>query len=194
MAALTSPPLASPARKQFTRSDVERMERAGVFPDDRLELIDGDLFDKMGQNPPHAFVLQELSAILCEIFGFRFLRIQLPLEVSPNDQSQNRPEPDIAVVRNPPHVYKTKHPQGESAVLVVEIADASVNQDLSVKRRLYARASVLRYWVVDVARRVLIVHELPAADDYASVQTFGENDAVPVPASNAQFTLSSILP
>ena len=41
-------------RKRFSRSEVEQMSATGFFAGQRFELLDGDLIDKMGQNPPHA--------------------------------------------------------------------------------------------------------------------------------------------
>jgi hypothetical protein len=43
-----------PPRKRFTRAEVEQMQEAGLFAGQRFELIDGDLIDKVGQNPPHS--------------------------------------------------------------------------------------------------------------------------------------------
>jgi len=50
-------------RKRFTQSEVEQMSEAGLFAGHRFELIDGDLIDKMGQNPPHASHLHLFGAV-----------------------------------------------------------------------------------------------------------------------------------
>ena len=47
------------------------MMAAGVFAGQRFELIDGDLIDKMGQNPPHAGAIQLLLELLTGVFGLR---------------------------------------------------------------------------------------------------------------------------
>ena len=51
-------------RKRFTRAEVERLERLGAFEGQRYELIDGDLLDKMRQNPRHALAIRRTSSRL----------------------------------------------------------------------------------------------------------------------------------
>jgi hypothetical protein len=41
-------------RKRFRRSEVDRMLELGILDGQRCELIDGELIEKLGQNPPHA--------------------------------------------------------------------------------------------------------------------------------------------
>lgn len=85
-----------PPRRRFTRSDVDRMLQAGLFSGLRYELIQGDLIDKIGQNPPHADCISRLNALLGQLYPNR-LRPQLPLEVTRADQPWSLPEPDLAV-------------------------------------------------------------------------------------------------
>ena len=65
------------------------MEEAGMFAGQRLELIEGDLIDKMGQNPPHAYVVRLLQALFAKLFGVERISIQLPFEVHTVDQQHN---------------------------------------------------------------------------------------------------------
>src|SRR5260221_10936038 len=96
-AILPAPPATdSLRRKTFTRNEVERMENIGIFDEQRVELIDGELIDKMGQNPPHARGIQNLLACLVQWFGVRHVRVQAPLEVALPDRERSLPEPDIA--------------------------------------------------------------------------------------------------
>jgi hypothetical protein len=54
--------------KRFSRVEVQPMLGSGIFEDQRLELIDGDLIVKTGQNPPHASVIRRLRKLLAQIF------------------------------------------------------------------------------------------------------------------------------
>jgi hypothetical protein len=87
-----------PPRKRFTREEVDRLSELGFFDGCRYELIDGDLIDKMGQNPPHARATQLVLTWLAGVFGTQCIRVQLPLEASPADQKRSLPEPDLAVL------------------------------------------------------------------------------------------------
>jgi Uma2 family endonuclease len=88
----------SPARKHFTRAEFDRLMESEIFEGQRYELINGDLIDKMGQNPPHAFCLVALLKWLTELFGMDKLRAQLPIEVGERDRPASFPGPDVAVI------------------------------------------------------------------------------------------------
>jgi Uma2 family endonuclease len=170
-----------PPRRRFSRSDVERMQAAGLFTGLRYELIQGDLIDKMSQNPPHAFCITRLNTLLGQIFGASRLRPQIPLEVAPGDQQWSLPEPDLAVLAAndvpPETLYQTRHPRGDETALVVEVADTTLRHDLTAKRDLYARAGVPEYWVLDITGRRLILHRDPIDGEYAVTLTLSEQES-----------------
>ena len=165
-------------RVRFTRSDVEKMVEAGLFEDQRFELIDGELIDKMGQKPPHAAAIGRFQDWLIRVFGSRRVRIQLSLDVATADRERNEPEPDLAVPQEFEPEYEWRHPRGDETVLVVEVADASLRQDLTRKRDLYARAGVPEYWVVSIGDRELIVHRDLHQQGYQRVMTLRAGDNV----------------
>jgi len=171
-----SPPADSLRRKRFTRSEVDRMQELGIFDGQRCELIDGELIDKMGQNPPHAYAIQRLFAWLIGLFGPDRLRIQSPVEVRPRDSEWSLPEPDVAVLAETGGDYAKRHPRGDELLLIVEVADTSLRQDLTKKRDLYARASVGEYWVLDLQSRRLIVHRNPEQGEYQETAIVNEGD------------------
>src|ERR1044071_9184756 len=82
-------------RKRFTREDVDRLTEAGVFEGQRYELIDGDLIDKMGQKPAHAFAIRRIHEWLARLFGADRVQMQLPIEAGGPDRNTSLPEPDL---------------------------------------------------------------------------------------------------
>jgi Uma2 family endonuclease len=112
------------------------------------------------------------------------------MDIGPADE----PEPDVAVLREYKAEYRKRHPTGEETELVVEIADSSLASDLSIKRRLYARAGVPEYWVVDLNNRRLVVHRGldMTKGEYASVQSYAETEAVEI--GGQAVTILSLLP
>jgi Uma2 family endonuclease len=194
-AILPAPPASDTLRrKRFTRSEVDRMQELGFFEGQRCELIDGELIDKMGQNPPHAQAIQNVLFLLAQMFGLRQVRAQLPIEAADPDQNWNLPEPDVMVLKEV-NSYGRRHPRGDETLLVVEVADASVRQDLTVKRSLYARAAVSEYWVLDIPSRRLIVHRQPANGEYSEVFSLTETATVACAARPDQpITVRELLP
>lgn len=127
----------------------------------RVELIDGLLCDMSPHTPAHDLIVERLNTMLAAALDHRRFRLRQTLALSLGD---SEPEPDIAIVeRDTPEPY---HPA--SAALVIEVAVSSRRRDLVVKPRLYARAGVTEYWVIDVRRSLVVVHRDPGADGYSS--------------------------
>lgn len=178
------------ARKRFTRDEFHRMEESGIL-EGRYELIEGDPIEKMGQNPAHANALRLMCAWLAACFGMGLLSVQLPIEVAPDDQQRSQPEPDIAVLNALLPDYSQRHPRGDELTLAVEIADSSSRFDLATKAALYARAAVPEYWVLDVTRRVLVIHRHPENGAYRSVERVGEQDTATI--NGTTLVISTVL-
>ena len=144
--------------KLWTREAYERAVEAGVFrPDERLELIEGEIICKMTMNTPHATGIRLLEKYLNRAFAEGFdVRSQLPFAL--NDRSE--PEPDIAVVPGSPRDYELEHPA--AAVLIVEVSDSTLAADRARKAELYARACIPEYWILNISERTLEVRRLPA--------------------------------
>jgi Uma2 family endonuclease len=172
-----SPDTDSLRRKRFKRNEVDRMLELGIFDGQRCELIDGDLIDKMGQNPSHAQAIRELFVWLIGLFNPGQLQMRFPIEVKAGDSDWSLPEPDLAVLEESGSEYGKRHPRGDELLLVVEVADTSLRQDLTTKRDLYARASVPEYWVLDLQSRRLIVHRQPAQGEYQHTAILTEGDS-----------------
>ena len=155
------------------RSEYDALVSSGSFENERLELLYGQLVTMSPQGTAHAFSVQRLSKLLTLALGQRAdVRIQLPVAAS--DDSE--PEPDVAVVDVGD--YLDDHPS--DCHLVIEVADSSRKTDLELTARLYAEMGVPDYWVVDLARRELVVHRDPAGDRYREVRTFGAGASVEV--------------
>ena len=184
-----------PRRKRFTRSDVTRLNEAGVFEGQRYELIEGDLIDKMGQNPPHAGTFLLARNWLFAIFGVLAVRCQLPIEVASEDRERNEPEPDLAVIADPTMDPFARHPRGDELLLLVEVSDTTARFDRKVKSALYARASVREYWVLDLPARALFVHRHPSGSGYRHVIRLSEDESVaPDSRPDAVVKVSELLP
>ena len=185
----------SPPRIRFTRALVDQMLDAGLFEGQRFELIDGDIIDKMGQNPPHATGVNRMLIYLIRVFGVEHIRVQQPIEVAREDRELCWPEPDLTVVAEAKADYETRHPAGTELTLLVEVADTSVRFDATRKRDLYARAGVPEYWVLDVSARQLIVHRNPTQGAYQQISTLSDKEMVAVESQPDQpIPVSGLLP
>ncbi len=156
------------------------MTGVGLFAGQRYELIDGDLIDKMGQNPPHAGAIQLLLDLLFETFGPRRVRVQAPLEVAVSDRKYNFPEPDLSILADSKFAFGKRHPRGDETLLVVEVSDSTLKGDSILKRDLYARAGVPQYWVLNIKGRKLVVHRKPKQGKYTEIITLTARESVTI--------------
>ena len=172
--------LQNPPRKRWTRAECDRLEAAGIFDQQRVELIEGELIVKMSKNRPHVNTAALLTAWLIQIFGGLRVNAEAPIDVAPQDNPTNEPVPDLIVLTREYTAsgFQSVSPQPRDLDLVVEIADTSLAFDLTVKAALYARAGIADYWVLDVPGRRLIVHRDPQGDRYSSVTTYAEREGL----------------
>ena len=193
-----APAAPEPPRKRWTRAECERLEALGIFEQQHLELIEGELIDKkMSKNRPHIDAATLLFGWLIQVFGLRFVNTEAPIDVAPDDNPRNQPVPDLIVLTREYAAtgFRSATPQPRDLALVVEIADTSLAFDLTVKATLYARAGIAEYWVLDVPGRRLIVHRDPQDSEYRSVVSYNEQESVaPLAAPDSSFPVQSVFP
>jgi len=167
------------------------MIRAGIIgEDERLELIGGRIVTMSPEGAIHAGAIDLCAEALRRVFTTGFtVRVQHPLAIDPDDE----PEPDIAVVVGSPRDHLTDHPR--QAVLVVEVADSSLEYDRRDKARLYARAGFADYWIVNLIDRRLEVHRAPTIGGYRSVVSLTATDEIaPLAAPSSRIAVAALLP
>ncbi len=154
-------------RHRLTVADYHRLGEAGVLrKGDRVELLEGQLVDMSPIGPRHALAIDLLNRLLPVALGEQaWLRVQNPIVL--DDASE--PQPDFAVVRYPWSGYPDAHPRPPDILLLIEVADSSLEFDLGAKLELYARAGIREFWVVDLTSNRVLVHRSPSDGRYDSV-------------------------
>lgn len=149
-------------------------ERGAFAPDDRLELIDGEIIEMSPIGSKHARVVDFLTRFLTNILGQEFIvRIQSPIIAG--DSSE--PQPDVAILRFRDDFYGESHPTGSDVVLVIEVSDSTVAFDRSRKVPKYAAAGIPETWLIDLESDHVEVHTIPKESAYGLVKIYlrGEN-------------------
>jgi Uma2 family endonuclease len=73
--------------------------------------------------------------------------------------------------------YKDREAHADDALLLIEVAQASLAYDRSTKLALYAAAAIPEYWVVDCTAESIEVHRTPHADGYREVTRIADPTA-----------------
>lgn len=179
----SAPPgfLAMTAFQRLTVAQYQKMIAAGVIESDEpVELLEGYLVLKMPRNPIHDGVMDLIrDTVTAALPTGWFLRCQQAVTL-PDSQ----PEPDFAVVRGNSRTFFGHHPLPSEIGLLIEVANTSLARDRLDKSRIYARAGILAYWVINLDDRTVEVFTQPsgptAAPAYASTDTYRPGDGVPL--------------
>ena len=159
-------------RKVWTRTEIDRLSFDGLS----LELVNGELIDRMGKRPPHNYWKTILGNWLREQYGDEYVRSEDPIDVAPADNPTSEPEPDLSVTYHSIRQTRGANPKPEDLRLVVEVSDSTYDYDTKVKAALYARARIQEYWVVDVRQADearLLLHLDPKNGSYRDVRNHG---------------------
>ncbi len=148
---------ATERRRPLQVEEVLRMVELGILTgDDRVELLNGELFERTPQGPAHSANTVALANVCRRAYGLDFVREEKPLVASATDM----PEPDLVVTDKPNSAFGSSHPGGTDTVLVVELAVTSQPRDAD-RAAMYARAGVPEYWIVDLPALEIVVHTGP---------------------------------
>jgi Uma2 family endonuclease len=165
--------------RRFTVPEYHNLIRIGVLTeDDNLELIEGYLVHKMSRNPPHDGTILRLNNRLVRLLpGGWQVRIQSAITLTDSE-----PEPDAAVVRGDERSFDSNHPVASDIAVVIEVADSTLPGDRTDKGRVYARAGIREYWIVNLVDYRVEVYTLPSGPGvtpgYASRQDYSAGGAV----------------
>ena len=180
-----------PPRKKWTRAECAAFEATGLWEGQKLELIEGELIDKMPKKRPHTYTLTFFRGWLVRVFGNNFVDTETSIDAAPEDNPTSEPVPDAIVLNRSTGKFDC-NPRPEDLLLVVEISDTSLGFDLGPKAALYAGARIQDYWVLDIAGRRLIVHRQPSGGRYLSVTAYREDESVaPLAAPDSAFTVAT---
>ena len=166
-----------PPCKRWTRAVCEAFQATGLWDQQHLELIEGELINRGGKGRSHVNTLVLVLAWLQQVFGVLYVNPEPSIDVAPEDNPTNEPEPDLIVLTRPT-VEFDKNPQPADLRLLIEISDSTIGFDLKTKAALYARAGIIDYWVFDIQARRLIVHRDPRNGHYQSITVYRSDESV----------------
>jgi Uma2 family endonuclease len=145
-------------------SDYYRMAEANILTeDDHVELINGELFDMAPIGSFPAGLVTRLSRLLIKNLGeLAIVTVQNPLYLA----EFSAPEPDIAVLKPRVDDYMQSLPTAQDVLLLIEVADTSLQYDRNVKLPLYAKHQIPEVWLIDVKEKCFDIYQQPENDYY----------------------------
>jgi Uma2 family endonuclease len=166
---------------RFTVARYQKMIETGILTsEDKVELLENYVVLKMPRNPLHDGTIDLVKACMPPTIppGW-LLRIQQAIVLA-----DSQPEPDFAIARGTPRSFLLRHPIPTDIATLIEVADSSLLRDQYDKTRIYARANIPHYWIVNLVDRRVEVFSQPsgpaAVPAYGSYQIYQPGDSVPL--------------
>jgi len=155
--------------RRFTVEEYYLMGEAGIFrPEERLELIEGEIHLMSPRGPKHSSSITYASDCFRKYLGRRVI-IRTQDAIHLDDYSE--PEPDLVLAVPPKRRYIDHHPTPSEILLVLEIAESSLAQDRQ-KSRVYAKAGIIQYCLLNLKTEKLEDHRNPGPAGYRSKETY----------------------
>ncbi|GAB4117056.1 MAG: Uma2 family endonuclease [Roseiflexaceae bacterium] len=157
----------SVVRHQFHVLAYRRMRELGIFSeDDRIELLDGEIYRMSLLGPLHIALVNRLTKLLIQMVGdSAVVSVQNAIQLDDYSGSQ----PDIVVLRPRSDDYEYQLAQPSDVLLLIEIADSSLEYDRTQKLPRYAAAGIAEVWIIDANRQVIEQFQQPLQDQYTQV-------------------------
>ena len=181
----------SHARRLINVEEYHLMAEVGILKrEDRVELIQGEIFTMSPIGSKHAGHVKRINRILNKLPEDEvIIGVQDPVKL--NDFSE--PEPDITVLKFRSDDYIDSHPGPEDIILIIEVADSSLEYDQQLKLPNYALANVPVCWIIDLENRQVEVYSNPKDGTYSKKVSKKNDDVLRIPGFDLEILVSNIL-
>ncbi|MDJ0712863.1 MAG: Uma2 family endonuclease [Prochloraceae cyanobacterium] len=173
---------------KWSVEDYHRIISAGIFKERRVELLDGEIVEMSPEGPLHRYTNDALAEYLRTLLGSS----AKVFEAHPITLANSEPEPDIAIVKAPRSLYRSRHPYPEDIYWLIEISDSTLSYDLDEKKKVYARSQIEEYWVVDITAKKLTIFRQPLGEEYQSKTEYTTGKISPVTFPDLEIDIDEI--
>ena len=160
----------APALHRFSAEDYHRLAELGILaPDARVELIEGAIHDMSPIGPLHSGITNRLTRLFTLRAKGRWLvSSQNPVGLD----NHSEPQPDVVLLKPAPDDYTAHHPAPDDVLLLIEVADSSLEFDRGKKLAVYARAGISEVWIVNLQESTIEVYREPHFTGYEKKTVF----------------------
>lgn len=163
-------------KRRFSADDYQRMGQTGILSsEDRVELIDGEVVATSPIGPRHSACIDRANRALVILLGdMAIVRIQSSVRLD----RYNEPEPDLVLLRPQVDFYASRLPGPADILLIIEVAESSLDYDREVKAPLYAGSGVPEYWIADLNSEQLVCYSDQADGAYRTLRRHRRGESV----------------
>ncbi len=163
--------------RQFSVVDYHKMIESGILTaNDRVELLEGWIVNKMPQNTPHISSVRRVMRLLCRILPANWtLTCQSSIALT-----DSAPEPDFTIARGEQVDYDLRRINAVDIGVLIEVGDSTLLSDRRYKGVLYAKAKIPEFWLINLVKRQVEVYTKPRAGKYQKVVAYSVDESVPL--------------
>lgn len=159
----------APALHRFSTKDYYRLAEVGILaPGSRVELLDGEIHDMSPIGPLHSGIVNRLIRFFSLSKGRWIVSAQNPAGLD----NYSEPQPDLTLLKPAPDDYVPHHPVPDDVLLLIEVADSSLEFDHRKKLPIYAHAGVRELWIVNLQELAVEVYCEPHFTGYEKTAVF----------------------
>lgn len=162
--------------RPITVKEYHRMAQAGILQEDEhIELIQGEIIKMSPIGLKHRACVNRLNTILTDLINKNAI-VQVQSSIILPDRSE--PEPDIVILKLRADFYEHSEPGPNDILILMEVADSSLEYDREVKLPLYASAGIREFWLINLIDKLIEVHTQPVQNRYGLIRIFGYDEAI----------------
>ncbi|MEM6256197.1 MAG: Uma2 family endonuclease [Cyanobacteria bacterium P01_D01_bin.156] len=162
---------------------------SGLFDDQSVELLSGDIVVMAPEREPHACYSSDGAEYLRQLLGNRAsIRETKPVTLPNNSE----PIPDVAIVKPPLRRYLEHHPYPDDICWLIEYSDSTLAKDLNEKKQIYANAGIREYWISDLKNNQLRIFRDLVDGDYQTQKILKEGSISPLAFADVTINVSRL--
>ena len=163
-------------KRRFTADDYQRMGQAGILSeDDRVELIDGEVLAMTPIGPRHnAAVSRAIRALVTAVGDKAIVLVQGSIRLD----LYHEPQPDLVLLQPRADYYASRLAGPADILLIVEVAESSIDYDREVKARLYASAGIQEYWLAELNENLVLAYSASQDGTYSNLQRYHRGQSI----------------
>lgn len=160
----------------FNVEEYHLMGEVGIIaPGHRVELIYGEIIEMRPIKSLHSGTVKLLNRLFGELLGSDvIISVQDPIELN----HYSEPKPDLAVLKYRDDLYIKSHPQPTDVLLIIEVAESTLEKDRKIKLPLYAAAGITETWIVNLEGQQIEVSKEPSKKSYSNCHIYRKEDTI----------------
>jgi len=188
----------TPPVRRLSVAEYHKMGEVGILSEDeRIELIDGVIIEMSPIGSEHAATVKKLNQLFSNSLSPSEAMIGIQDPVILDDGTE--PQPDISILRSKDDAYASEHPRPSDVLLIVEVADTSVEEDRTIKLPRYAACGIPEVWLVNIPEKKIEAYHTPVGEKenagYKIRVEYRESDTLsPAAFPNIKIAVAAVLP